>query len=152
MNGGLFYEKTRCFFMFFASYYIACLVSCSSPLRNQSGSIVIDTTIPDDEVSRTYFTKDTTTNFKQFLRNPEENVRKIRAVSSENTVDASVIPEDELFAGLWESLSEEEKQMIRDNPDKAVVQCDAHLTVDNDSPMVVKDLYMANLCGYRRFD
>lgn len=40
------------------------LVSCSSPLRNQSGSIVIDTTIPDDEVSRTYFTKDTTTNFK----------------------------------------------------------------------------------------
>ena len=29
------------------------LVSCSSPLRNQSGSIVIDTTIPDDEVSRT---------------------------------------------------------------------------------------------------
>ena len=112
------------------------LVSCSSPLRNQSGSIVIDTTIPDDEVSRTYFTKDTTTNFKQFLRNPEENVRKIRAVSSENTVDASVIPEDELFAGLWESLSEEEKQMIRDNPDKAVVQCDAHLTVDNDSPVV----------------
>lgn len=128
------------------------LVSCSSPLRNQRGSIVIDTTIPDDEVSRTYFTKDTTTNFKQFLRNPEENVRKIRAVSSENTVDASVIPEDELFAGLWETLSEEEKQMIRDNPDKAVVQCDAHLTVDNDSPMVVKDLYMANLCGYRRFD
>lgn len=51
-------------------------------------------------------------------------------------VDASVIPEDELFAGLWESLSEEEKQMIRDNPDKAVVQCDAHLTVDNDSPVV----------------
>lgn len=112
------------------------LVSCIPPIKNQKEPIVIDTNIADNEVSRTYFTKDTTKNFKIFLRNPEENVRKIRAVSIENAADTSAIPEDELFAGLWETLSEEEKQMLCDNPDKATVQCGAHITADNGSAIV----------------
>ncbi len=94
---------------------------------------MLDTNIPANEVSRTYFSKDTTKNFKKFLQNPEENVRKIRAVRSENVADTSTVSEGELFASLWESLTTEEKQMLYTNPDKVVVQCDSHLTVSEDS-------------------
>jgi hypothetical protein len=91
-----------------------------------------DISSKNSQIMLTYYSKDTTDGFTSFLQTP-------RAVVPSRNISVSgdsVEPTDaDMFAGLWSSLSEEERMQILSNPDGVSVEISESFNVDEDSSM-----------------
>ena len=102
------------------------IISCNNPS-------LADYSINEKEnqVEKNYFTKDVKNSFLTFLEDPDSKTQKHRsAISSKENVE---LTEEEMFAGLWDSLTEEEKQQVLENSDEMEISFDASVAVDADS-------------------
>lgn len=104
---------------------------CSESITEPSENSLVSIT-ENNEIAKSYFLKDTTGSFKEFLKNPDENAQLTRTARSAATEDA-IITENDLFAALWDSLTEEEKSMVVQNAENATVACDSELALAADS-------------------
>ncbi|MBQ9630744.1 MAG: hypothetical protein IJR49_04080 [Treponema sp.] len=108
------------------------LTSCSPAI---DGKYNYNENAKSNELTKTYYSRDTTKSFLVFLQNPEENVkasRTARAARSAIGEDTS-LTENDMFAEIWESLTEEEKLMMSKNASSVEVTQDFALAVDSSS-------------------
>lgn len=109
--------------------YIAILVlssmGCSQNLlwnaEIEDGKIEIG----ENSISKKFYTKDLSSDFITFLKNPTEiNNRSVDGFYNVN-----------FFDEMWKSLSEEEKNMLLENTEKMEVIKDSLIEVKNDTPI-----------------
>lgn len=106
-----------CFFIF----------SCKEPLISKLNY----NTDLENQVSKEYYSKDVSKSFSDFLKNPEEITRNYRNALIEN--EERELTEEEMFAGLWDSLTEEEKQTVIENSDSVELSLNGIVAVDETS-------------------
>jgi hypothetical protein len=110
-----------------AAVVVVVYASCTAATQNVQ---VTTGTDGNNEVAKTYFTKDTSSGFQAFLTDPEGNCATSRAAAADSD---GTVTETDMFAGLWSTLTEEEKEMVLESPEKASVSCDSSIAVDADS-------------------
>ena len=94
------------------------LFGCKEIERIESDEIKIT----ENSIEKVYFTKDSSEEFKNFLKLPES--RKCVARSLENGDEVTT---EDLFSQLWQDLSEEEKNQLMKNPNEVTLQVESGL-------------------------
>ncbi len=109
------------------------ITSCSPSLLENETPVTNEVTGP----SRTYHSKDGSEAFLLFMQNPEENTVASRSARAARSLSGEpyVPTEEDMFAEMWESLSDSEKQMLKENAEDALVSFDSVLAVDEGSPV-----------------
>lgn len=102
--------------------------------------VLIDSEKFENQVVKQFYEKKENSKFLNFLKNADENVRAYR--SSVPSFDEKELTEEEIFARVWESLSDEEKSNFQNNADEIDFSMGAFLAVDKES-----DLGRAALSG-----
>lgn len=113
-----FFVKTSICFLLF---------SCKEPFATKSNF----NTDLENQVSKEYYSKDVGASFSKFLENPEEITRSCRSALAED--EERELTDEEMFAGLWDSLTEEEKQKVMENSDSVELSLNGIVAVDEDS-------------------
>lgn len=114
--------------LFFLVCIIFLIVSCRSEVPE---SYVL--TKENDTIQAVYYTKNKNEEFLNFLNNPEKIRKNYRsAVEKEKNTE---LTENEMFALLWEALSEKEKNNVMENIDKVEITIESSLGVPKDSTM-----------------
>lgn len=105
---------------------IGFLISCNNPsLEDYSINE------KENQIEKNYFTKDVKNGFLNFLEDSDSKTQMHRSVIS--STSNQELSEEEMFAGLWDSLTEEEKQKVLENFDEVKISFDASISVDADS-------------------
>lgn len=113
-----FFVKTSICFLLF---------SCKEPFATKSNF----NTDLENQVSKEYYSKDVSASFSKFLENPEEIARSCRSALADD--EERELTDEEMFAGLWDSLTEEEKQKVMENSDSVELSLNGIVAVDEDS-------------------
>lgn len=113
-----FFVKTSICFLLF---------SCKEPFATKSNF----NTDLENQVSKEYYSKDVSASFSKFLENPEEIARSCRSALADD--EERELTDEEMFAGLWDSLTEEEKQKVMENLDSVELSLNGIVAVDEDS-------------------
>lgn len=89
----------------------------------------------ENQIAKKCYETDATSSFAEFLKNPDENVRAIRSARAAAGSDAKNVElsEEEMFARLWESLDDEEKNNILSNTDELNLSVENFVSVDKES-------------------
>lgn len=89
----------------------------------------------ENQIAKKCYETDATSSFAEFLKNPDENVRAIRSARAATESDAENVElsEEEMFARLWESLDDEEKNNILSNTDELSLSVENFVSVDKES-------------------
>lgn len=104
---------------------LATFVGCSQHINIGRHSASVSVT-EDNQVAVAYHEKDVSQEFREFLKNPPANSRSALE-------DGTATPEEMAFAQLWDSLTEEERQLMMENADSVEIQQDSYIAVDADS-------------------
>ena len=105
---------------------IGFLISCNNPsLEDYSINE------KENQIEKNYFTKDVKNGFLNFLEDPDSKTQMHRSVIS--STSNQELSEEEMFAGLWDSLTEEEKEKVLENSDEVKISFDASISFDADS-------------------
>ncbi|MBQ9237750.1 MAG: hypothetical protein IJ191_00315, partial [Treponema sp.] len=107
------------------------IISCSPAV---SGNYAV-TINEKDQVTQTYYSKNASYSFRAFLENPEENVKASRAARAARMAQGEdeTLTENDMFAEMWESLTDEEKSMMQENAGSIEMVQDFTLAVDAES-------------------
>ncbi len=104
---------------------LATFVGCSQHINIGRHSASVSVT-EDNQVAVAYHEKDVSQEFREFLKNSPANSRSALE-------DGTATPEEMAFAQLWDSLTEEERQLMMENADSVEIQQDSYIAVDADS-------------------